>query len=95
MADDDRIEVVQAFLEKAGARTKCEVCNANQWLSAGTLGNESKPLVTSLHISSSKFYPTLGSGMAAYVFVCTNCGNIRLHARSIIDAHTRGGVGHV
>jgi hypothetical protein len=94
MADDDS-KAVQDFLLKAGAKTDCEICSQNQWISVGMAGDDFPSLKTSLPITGLGRYPSMGGSMAAYVFICGNCGNIRLHARAIVDASRGGGAGRV
>lgn len=71
-----------AFLTKKQVKVICEVCAANSW----AIPMEGQGLLASVMIHQP------GGGLSlpmpqipAFVMVCENCGNIRLHAQTIVD----------
>jgi hypothetical protein len=90
-AGQEEMKRVLDFLKDHSARPDCEVCGHRGWFS---VDSEHDPLKVLLPITAGGFYstPRTGAGgMMAYVFVCTNCGNIRLHARVIVNPSQEGG----
>jgi len=84
-AGQREVALVNKFLEERHAHAICEICADNKWVSVDSNFDPLKALVP---ITPGGMYstPKTGSGIIAYVFICTNCGNIRLHSRAIIEA---------
>jgi hypothetical protein len=84
------------YLKEHGARTECEVCGQNSWSTVSRVsglagGDDYLPLKTTFTVSSHPRYTNSGPGMTAYVFLCTNCGNLRFHARAVVNPKKEGG----
>ena len=68
------------FLERVNAHLPCEACRKGAW----TLPAANQGLVLNLPVGVD---PGLENSarVPAYMLLCTSCGNIRLHARTIVD----------
>jgi predicted nucleic-acid-binding Zn-ribbon protein len=76
---DDPHEHFKKFLQKRGAKLVCEVCGHTEF----GMPNE-RGLIVGLPVSTGVGL-NVGTSVPAYVAYCLNCGNMRLHARAVVD----------
>ena len=69
-------------LGKSGARSACEVCGVNEWI---VVGDKTAQVVTmSLQDQASPSLVIGGQSIPAFLVVCKNCGNVRMHAVGVL-----------
>lgn len=81
-ASPSEAEKINAFLPKRGAQGPCPACGQNAWTLAGGPGWA----VTLPMIDNAGTIPDAPPHVPVYALVCNNCGNLRLHARRVVDA---------
>lgn len=75
-------EEVFSRLGKKGARSMCEVCSSNEWV---VVGDKTAQVVTmSLQDQPAAGLMLGGQSIPAFLVVCTNCGNVRMHAVGVV-----------
>lgn len=75
-------EDVFSRLGKRGARSACEVCGVNEWV---VVGDKTAQVVTlSLQDQPTGGLMIGGQSIPAFLVVCANCGNVRMHAVGVV-----------